>query len=147
MKKSVDWERGIKLATKYIKNFGWELQLINKNLSATNAAKKIIFLYSKHPPKIKYYVLLHEIGHMLDMSRILYVSPAKKHNKKYNTLTYKVERVKEEFDAWDYAYDLAKLNKWPLDYSFFAIRARFLSTYMIWANKKKYPGLKILSNL
>ena len=76
------------------------------------------------------------------MSSVFYVSPVDLHGPRYNTLIYKIEKVKEEFMAWDRGHQIAKTNNWPLDDYFYIVRAKYISTYMIWANNRKHPYAK-----
>jgi hypothetical protein len=80
----------------------------------------------------KYYILLHELGHSLEMSSYRYVSPAAMYCIKTQPLLYKIERIKEEIAAWDKGGQFANEHDLPLDCNFDKVRARYLKTYIDW---------------
>ena len=141
-KEKLKWKRGIEQAIEYMNLMGWDVQFYAKNDSKADPSKKLILINSRHPIRVKYYVLLHEIGHAMEMSSIFYKSAADIHGPKYNTLVYRIGTVKEEFEAWDRGQQIATSNSWPMDDYFYVVRARFISSYMIWANNRKHPHAK-----
>ena len=136
-KDQLKWDRGIRSAVKYMSDIGWEVQFRVSKMSTCDIVKRIILVNSRHPSRVKYYVLLHEMGHAMDMSSVLYKSPTDLHGTKYNTLVYRIGRVKEEFEAWDRGQSIANANSWPMDDYFYVVRAKFISSYMIWAASRK----------
>ena len=138
-KDSDKWKRAIKIAVEYAAKKGWTVKFHTKPDSIAIPSSKTILINNRHPTRVKYYVLLHELGHAMDLDSLLYVSPSEMHGPRYNTLVYRVERVKEEFDAWERGQSIAIKNGWIMDDYFYVVRAKFISSYMIWANNRKHP--------
>ncbi len=137
-----DWKIGIALASQYIEERGWKVVFSFTKDSMAEFAKKKITVNSRHPLKIRYYVLLHEIGHAIDMDSIFYSSVRERAGPRYNTLAYRVETVRSEFEAWDKGKLLALTNNWPMDKTYLDIQAKFLSKYMDWVNNRKNKKVK-----
>lgn len=119
---------------------GWVIEYSNKKKSVYH--NNVITLSKHHKPEILYYLCLHEIGHawMLEcdftfqdrypeMSR----TPLR-----YATVTYKIEKVQEEIEAWEVGKKLARSLGLRINQSKFEkVRAECLTTYMNWAGKPR----------
>lgn len=119
---------------------GWIIEYSNKRKSHYH--NNIITLSKHHKPEIQYYICLHEIGHawMLDCDftyQDRYPEMCRK-PLRYATVTYKIEKVQEEIEAWEVGKKLARSLGLRINKSKFEkIRAEYLTTYMNWAGKPR----------
>lgn len=134
MKKSLSLEKSIQFLLEYCKNNNLEV-LFRKNVQDRITFKKI-YINNSASKKTQYYTLIHEIGHFLCYKNIFYVYPKDKTKKGYSTLSYKILKVQEEFDAWDEGHFFIQDNNLFIDKDYDVIKAKSLSSYMIWATKK-----------
>lgn len=139
----------------YCSNNSWGVVYTNKNLDECRS--KVIYLYKNHSPETEYYSLLHEMGHLYMLHNdYTYSSRYPESSKRvpaYNTSSYRIERVKEEIEAWDVGENLARslglrINK--LNYK--KIKSENLVQYMMWAslptiNRRKRKTEKIIKEL
>lgn len=135
---SQDWKLGIDLATKYINERGWTVSFSANKESVADSGSHTITINTRHPLKIRYFVLLHEIGHAIEMDSIFFSRPSERSGQRYNTLAYRTEKVRTEFEAWEKGKILALTNGWPMDNTFIDIQAKFIAKYMAWAIQRTH---------
>jgi len=126
----------------YASNKGWSVVYTSgkKNSEADFVAKKLLIeidVKSEHT----FYYFLHEIGHMLLCQN------SKTYAAKYETvyedfhatsLTHKVNRVEEEFDAWKSGRRLARRLSLKVNRrEFEKLRTKCLASYMMWVVNRK----------
>tara|TARA_R100001463_G_C3445481_1_gene213066 strand:- start:115 stop:546 length:432 start_codon:yes stop_codon:yes gene_type:complete len=121
---------------------GWSLNLRGRRNEADHFSKKININYQTRGNKLLY-TLLHEAGHLIIrnnivkfMSRYQGITAALVNDKKANHSNFKVDTLKEEFDAWRLGEELAENLGIELDskaYNKFGNKS--LMSYIKWANK------------
>lgn len=108
------WKSQILALEDYCKTKGWEVEFVSRkdpNADTAIIYKNKIMIQKDRSYEITFYMLLHEIGHMmLCQNNSMY-------EERYNavfeafhraSMTHKVKRVEEELDAWK--LDLSCLN-------------------------------------
>jgi len=144
MNNQVDWKQQISVLEEYCNNKSWTIEYRQtKKVKSDFVAitdKKIVVRKDRRP-EITFYIMLHEIGHMmLCQNRNMY-------NERYNavygsfsraSMTHKIKLVEEELDAWKIGFKLAKRLKLHVNQrKFESVKVRCISTYMIWAVEQK----------
>lgn len=135
---SKNLEESISFIEEYCLKFSIEVLFTNKKADQFSYATNKIFIKTNKTRKRQYLVLLHELGHFLCLKKEGYVTASEK-TKSYSSLTYRVAKVEEEFDAWKAGENFARKNNLLLDKEFDMIKANSISTYMLWANNRKHP--------
>jgi hypothetical protein len=131
-------EESISFIEEYCLKFSIEVIFTNKKEDQFSYATNRIFIKTNKTRKKQYLTLLHELGHFLCLKNKNYITASEK-TKSYSSLTYRVAKVEEEFDAWKMGENFAKKNNLLLDKEFDMIKANSISTYMLWANNRKHP--------
>lgn len=144
MENHIDWKQQISVLEDYCNGKSWVIEYRRaqkvKSDFAAITDKKIVIKKDRRP-EITFYIMLHEIGHMmLCQNRNMY-------NERYNavydnfsraSMTHKIKLVEEELDAWKIGYKLAKrLKLYVNQRKFESVKVRCVSTYMSWAVEKK----------
>lgn len=131
------WDRYIKEACILIENLGWIVSFSKKADDTCFIETKRITIKSYKNPRKRFYMLLHELGHLLHSRMPNYQQTAEKYEGKgkYSLLKYRVGIVEEEIIAWNIGEDIAKKNNWKFDKGYAVLKAQKLCTYMAWASK------------
>lgn len=90
-------------------------------------------------PEIQMYLLLHECGHYL----IKVSSTFRDNNSKFGSVSYVVNRLGEEFDAWGRGRALGERLGIVIGSRFEHYRTRCLNSYVKWASARGYGYVPI----
>ncbi len=144
--KIINWNSQLEQLEEYCLSKNWNIEYKkgrdkDKKLDFTSVSENLIVLKKNRHPEITFYVMLHEIGHMmLCQNRKMY---RERFNAVFDdfsrgSLTHKVKTVEEELDAWKIGFKLAKRLKLYVNRrKFETVKARCISTYLIWAVEQK----------
>jgi hypothetical protein len=142
MKKDTSSTENIQKIINWITDSGWDVNLRGRRNEADHFNSVVNINYQTRGKKLLY-TLLHEAGHIVlrddpvkFMSRYQGVTAALINDHKANYSNFKVDTLKEEFDAWRIGEDLA--NNLNIDMNFKDYN-KFgnlcLMSYIKWANK------------
>ena len=146
------WQGFFNHLCNYANLCGWGVKVGPNLTDQADSATNIVTIKLNKNKEDQTYVLMHELGH-------LHIFASKDYNTKFAGLhaartkrhyalqTYRVERVQEEIEAWDIGKTLADNLGIPVDAERFRrMKARNVSSYMIWAQKRKLDSLKKKAN-
>lgn len=135
------WNSQIKILIEYCRKNKWDVVLsgqVEDECSPTGKEetdkKKRIYIDTKKSEETQFYSLLHEIGHMK-----IYSKSEKWHAERYaigysfkkGSLTYKINEVVEELDAWEMGEKIAKKFNLKINKKrFLKFRAESLGFYI-----------------
>lgn len=109
-----------------------------------NISEKKIYIYSRMQIKKKMFFLLHEAGHhAFRQNKLLqnkFASPSKGINQAALTKKARLDHLREEFAAWEIAFELADEFDIDIDYADMRIQLQScLTEYIEWfKNPKKF---------
>jgi len=126
------WLKCIAKAVKYANDRGWTVLFKPKAINMADGDTKTVTINSNQAPRRRFYLLLHELGHLVLFERSDYYEVYRKHYSNHYTLKYKIGVIEEEIDAWNAGENLALRHGWNLDPWFDVVRASRLNTYMLW---------------
>ena len=128
----------------WIKKKGYSLKDGNGCLYDPN--KKTIFISKRLKSKNKLYSTLHECGHLLVQQNTFSYEKRYKSQveglfdkRKCRSVRWRVDFLKEEYDAWDRGYRLAKRLKIPINRErYYDYASECLATYCRWVIDKEW---------
>lgn len=135
-KKKIDWNQQIKKLILFAekKDFTTKIYKTKSKISSVHLEKKLIQIYSGHRNEIKFYLLLHELGHVLLNENEKVFKASSGYGQTFftnNTITNKVSIVEEELFAWDVGKNLAKEMKLKINRrSFERLKSHCISSYI-----------------
>lgn len=132
-----DWQDLLLAAVDYCKSEQWSVVFDKEDKADLNNG--IVYIDARRSLKSQFFLMLHEIGHLLLLKQENYSEMFEKHKGRYGTLPYRISVLEEEIAAWNMGETLAKKNAWTLDNDFYKIKAKMLSTYCLWVNQRKHP--------
>lgn len=100
----------------------------------------IINLNKRHKPEKKFYILLHEIGHLLVSREPNFQTKFKfaLYAKKTKSLSYYANVVEQEICAWSSGQEFGEWLNFKIDIEKFnALKNKYLCSYIYWAQWKK----------
>ena len=140
------YRESIEKLISYVESCGYSVEFRNDPYSCCDHADKTIYIQSRLGEKRKYYVLLHEIGHMIYALRYInmetgdpigyimqYQGIASKNMSKQRETSrrFRVAQVHEELDAWRKGMDLAHTLQLELNaYDYMDLAYRSVGTYI-----------------
>lgn len=137
--------KNIDRLTRLCESFGWTVEYDMapkvRNRGLADSDKRTITLNASQTTENIYYVFIHEIGHMV--GRLWTFGWDKKydvlyHSERRNSATYKIARIQDEIEAWDYGLKFARDHKFRVNTTKYEkIRAECLTAYMMWATKRR----------
>jgi hypothetical protein len=139
-----DWNNQIISLEEYCVAKNWNVEYTNKKRKEYDyfsGAENLIVIRRDRRPEITFYIMLHEIGHMMlcqnrNMYRERYNAVFESFSKA--SLTHRVKTVEEELDAWKTGFKLAKRLKLYVNHrKFEQVKARCITSYMVWAVNRK----------
>ncbi len=138
------WKSQIQVLEEYCAGKGWEVEYVSRmdpNADTAIIHKSKIIIHKDRSKEIMFYMLLHEIGHMmLCQNNSMYTE---RYNAVFEafhraSLTHKIKRVEEELDAWKTGFKLSKRLKLYVNRRRFEqIKSRCVTTYLMWAVDRK----------
>ena len=128
----------------WIKTKGYRLR--GSNEDAYLPAEKIITYNKKLNEENRLYTVLHECGHLLVQQN------AQSYEKRYKSkvqglfdkrkcrsLRWRIDFLREEYDAWDRGFSLAKRLKIPIDEErYYNYASKCLKSYCRWVIDKEW---------
>ena len=128
----------------YIYESGWTINFNSRRNEADHFSKCININYQTHGKKL-YWTLLHECGHMIIrsnpatfMCRYPGITAALVSEKAAGYTNYRVDTVREEFNAWDEGERLADQLELELDKKAYRkFGNTCLLSYIKWCTKNK----------
>lgn len=144
---NAEWQPHLELLSNYANLNGWRLLVGPERQDMADGETLLITIKTNKNKEDQLYVTLHEMGHMVifsqhDYDRRFVGMLHARAKGAYGLQTYRVERVQEELEAWDQGLNLANQLGIPVDKEKFRrMKARNVSTYMIWAQKRKIDSL------
>lgn len=130
----------------YVEACGYSVEFRDDPYSCCDHSDRTIYIQSRLGEKRKYYVLLHEIGHMIYALRYInmetgdptgyimqYQGIASKNMSKQREASrrFRVAQVHEELDAWRKGIDLAHVLQLELNaYDYMDLAYRSVGTYI-----------------
>ena len=141
------WQGFFNHLCNYANLCGWTVKTGEELTDMADSEANLVTIKLLQNKEDQTYVLMHELGHM-------HIFNSKDYNTKfaglhaarakgyYGLQTYRVERVQEELEAWDQGKIVATNLGIPVDQDKFRrMKARNVSSYMIWAQKRKIDSL------
>ncbi|NBP57578.1 hypothetical protein EBU71_13780 [bacterium] len=138
------WKAQIQILENYCNDKGWDIEWVSRKDPSADTAlidKNRIYIKKERNNELTFYILLHEIGHMMLCQN------NRMYEERYNavfeafsraSITHKIKRVEEELDAWKTGYKLSKRLKLYVNRRRFEqIKSRCVTTYMMWAVDRK----------
>lgn len=115
-KKTINWEKQINQLIRYAGKLEYDVEILKTpgKVSYVNLKTKQIRIFSGHSNERKFYLLLHEIGHVIlfDKNRTYKNGVAYgQYNFSRNSTTYKINFLEEEIEAWKKGRELARRMK------------------------------------
>lgn len=133
--------------TEYVKQLDFQVCYTNKEneVSYVDYDKKIIMITTRQKKEYQLYDLLHEVGHIrLDTAKDFdIIEKRTKHSYVFHSfskpsLTYKIQVLQEEIDAWNLGEKLAMTLNIQIDPRKFAQhKSKRIGSYVQWINKQK----------
>lgn len=153
------WKSQLQALEEYCVGKSWEVEYVSRkdpNADSAIVHKNKILIKKERSNELTFYVLLHEIGHMMLCQN------NRMYDERYNavfeafhsaSLTHKIKRVEEELDAWKTGFKLSKRLKLYVNRRRFEqVKSRCVTTYLMWAvdrkikKEKNYGSTKNNSN-
>lgn len=138
------WKSQIRVLEEYCASKGWEVEYVSRkdpNADSAIVHKNKLVIKKDRTTELTFYVLLHEIGHMMLCQN------NRMYDERYNavfesfgsaSITHKVKRVEEELDAWKTGFKLSKRLKLYVNRRRFEqVKSRCVTTYLMWAVDRK----------
>jgi len=138
------WKSQIRILEEYCAGKGWEVEYVSRkdpNADSAIIHKNKWVIKKDRTTELTFYVLLHEIGHMMLCQN------NRMYEERYNavfesfgsaSITHKVKRVEEELDAWKTGFKLSKRLKLYVNRRRFEqVKSRCVTTYLMWAVDRK----------
>jgi hypothetical protein len=138
------WKSQLKVLEDYCAGKGWEVEYVSRkdpNADTAIVHKNKLVIKKDRTNELTFYVLLHEIGHMMLCQN------NRMYEERYNavfeafhsaSLTHKIKRVEEELDAWKTGFKLSKRLKLYVNRRRFEqVKSRCVTTYLMWAVDRK----------
>lgn len=133
------WRNALKQLVKLIIESGCEINYLEKEGDHNNQTiidkeknRFIINILHKMSPKRKYYMLMHEYGHIL----LFHTNNYEELFESAKTLTSKVglvQTIEEEIAAWEIGRQFCVKHNLPLDNYFFVIKSISVMSYIDYA--------------
>ena len=128
----------------WIRKKGYSLEEGTVDLYDPN--NKTIFINKRLKSKNKLYSILHECGHLLVQQNTFSYEKRYKSQveglfdkRKCRSVRWRVDFLKEEYDAWDRGYRLAKRLKIPISRErYYDYASKCLATYCKWVTDKEW---------
>ena len=128
----------------WIKKKGYSLEEADECLY--DPSKKIIYINKRLRSRNKLYSTLHECGHFLVQQNTSSYEKRYKSQveglfdkRRCRSLRWRIEFLKEEYDAWDRGYRLAKRLKIPISTErYYDYASKCLATYCRWVTDKEW---------
>ena len=128
----------------WIRSRGYSFKEADEDLYDPNS--KTIFVNKRLMNKNKLYSTLHECGHLLvQQNTFLYEKRYKSQveglfdKRKCRSVRWRIDFLKEEYDAWDRGYRLAKRLKIPISKErYYDYASKCLATYCRWVTDKEW---------
>lgn len=150
--KKIKWEEAFEKLIKYAcKKYDYTVEITNgSELGLINFTTKKIIIKQINNKENMTYVLLHEIGHIIQLDSKIYRKRVEEVQKimSRSSLSFRIAVLYEEMDAWNEAYDLGKKLRMPIDRKRFeSYKSRCLKAYMMCVlntnQKSKNANIKI----
>lgn len=138
MGSSINWHKQSQVLTEYAKRKGFKV--ISQKTDGTSWVDFVndeIVIHNGTTEEVQFYHLMHELGHVLQLSN------SKRYDRQFNkifkrftrnSMTYKVKIIEEEIDAWNIGLKLCRRMGLKTDRrKYEIIRAREIATYLRWA--------------
>jgi len=132
------WKEQLGEAVAYAKRRGWTVEFRKNAESSVDAKHSLVLIQSNRTLRNQFYMLVHELGHVLMFSKRDYADNFLRLNGKYS-LQSKVLLLEEELLAWREGENLAKKQGWKLDNHFEVLKSSMISSYCLWATHRKHP--------
>lgn len=144
--KTLEFSEKFKKLEDFLKLKNWKIMKTNEHSGICDFSKKTIFYNSKLLNKHKIYVILHECGHKIieENKKSKYfkygqVLDSRFDKRKKKSNLFRLEVLREEFEAWEVGWDLSvhlDLGLNMKDYKKFM--AKQIYTYCQWAVSKDW---------
>lgn len=137
------WKTQIEQLELYCEKRKWKIEYVTNDPRSDAAvfAENKLIIQSDRKPEITFYYFLHELGHMIAFhgNKSYYDSSKEDVDFHNSSQAHKVKCIEEEFDAWKRGLKLSKrLNLVIERKKFESIKARCITSYMMWALERKF---------
>lgn len=154
MKKSrkelLDYGKNVKKIREWCERNGLSIQS-NDERAEYDPVERVVCYYKKTGKRKRVYELLHECGHYLVEKNSL-IKGDKRYSKqieswvdgrKEYSLEYRVEVLREEFDAWERGWNLGERLGLNIDYwSYKKFMTESIASYCDWISRRNYDKVE-----